>query len=239
MHKHYLDFIEKTFERYGEMTVRLVAFPVPPAPVENFIFMPDSFNPKTYEQMNVPKEFRIVFSKPSPFGPALLCYVKLKHLIGFKRGYLGIVHSTFCANVSYYKLFSRDDGLTYVDDVVLDSITDIRRSCNPNSHFTVPKAPYLTAMLQYAQAPNHTDGRVSVYSLMYSAPEDAEKVYSQCDFSDNIEIDEYVSKCVINPEVRVSKLSAGLDVWGDPYIKTLRRNAFLMEADREHLLQRR
>src|ERR1700752_4084365 len=96
------DFMEKTYELYAEKFVRLVAIPLPPAPVRGTIFLPQAFASRAYDyEFEVDDHIRVVsadFTKE--FGPALLVMIKLKDLIHYDGdGYLTVDTSTFCAQV--------------------------------------------------------------------------------------------------------------------------------------------
>lgn len=240
-----IEFMKRTWDFYGEMTVRLVCFPVPPTPVRNLICMPDSFTSRTFEMsFDRDKRFRAVAIKPSPLGPAVLAYIKLSSLVNFdeKTGFLKVPVSTCCASVSYLIMFTDDAGMSYAEDVQLDRLNMIHRSCHPGSHYAVPKAPYLTALLQYAQAPDTGDHRLwrrgdspdqRQVTIEYATPEQAEQFFQQCDFSPNGIIDRYLGTCVIDQSTTYYRIKGGLGEWARSYLRQMRHNLLLKEHERE------
>jgi hypothetical protein len=227
-------FVTETYEKYRDKTIRLVAIPVPPVPVKGVIFKPDSFSSKSYdgnhEIYETEHDEKVVSSHWTEHGPALLVYLPLKTLIKITpEGYLTVDVSTFCATISY--LTFEKHGITYAKDATLDCLSLIARSCHPGSHYTVPQAPYLTALLQFAQAPNidEDNNRERERSLEinqhYLSPWEAEMIFPTVPWDKNKEIDEFISKCVVN-DVSFFKTFGGPGQWSIPYLRTLNRNRF-------------
>jgi hypothetical protein len=199
--------------------------------------MPDSFTSKTFDHtFSRSSEFKVVTVMPSVLGPAILAYIKLGELVRYddQTGVLEVFRSTCCASVSFYPMFESEDGV-YADDVQVDSLNMMGRSCHPGSHFVAPNAPMLTALLQYAQAPSmeekYAEGRTSL--ITYMAPNQAGSLFPACDFTVNSEIDEYIGKCVIDPKVIYCKVGSGLGEWSKPYLRVMRNNLLRME-DLDH-----
>jgi hypothetical protein len=122
-------------------------------------------------------------------------------------------------------LFDRN-GLRYADKTDINNLELINRSCHPGSHMVVPMAPYLSALLQYAAAPRIGEKSLA---LRFLSPQHAEVLFSDYDFTDNIELDRYVSRCTIDPKSSFFRRNAALDKWSDWYIRRLRRNIIAME----------
>lgn len=238
-----LAYMKREWEQVSKFKIKIVSFPLPPTPVQGKIYMPSAFNSRTFEvRFDRPKQFNAVMAKPSKWGPAILVYINLDELIKFsKKGLLTVPHSTICAGVSSYPLFTGDDGLIYLTDVVLDDVRMSHRSCHPGSHYSAPKAPYLTALLQYAQAPHvKKDTRDDKRTLIeYASPEEAEKIFPACDFTSNRWIDNFLGTCAVNPKVSYFKLTSGPGSWARDYLKDLRHNILLKEHEREQKKQGR
>lgn len=240
-----IPFLRKTWDTWSDRFVRLVAFPLPPTPVGKIIYMPDAFASKVFDvkpQFSHGDDFQPVMIKPSKWGPAILAHVQLKEIIKFDKetGNLLVPRSTLCARTSFYGKTFSDSGIIFATDIVLDGVSTIARSCHPGSHYSIPGAPYLTALLQYAQAPIKGGRRHSVVStresymlLQYSTPEEAHQIYPRWNYKQNEEIDKYLSSCVVNADVSWWNLNGGVGKWAQPYLTQLRRNVFLKEHERE------
>lgn len=232
-----IEWMRKTFDKYKDRRVRLVCIPLPPTPARGKIYMPDAFLSKTYDhEFDRSAEFRVVTTMPTKLGPAILAYVKLKDLVQYDKenGSLEVSNSTCCATVHYYPMMEAEAG-EYVDEVQISSLSMMSRSCHPGSHFIVPRAPMLTALLQYAQAPSMEDefnkGRTSLVD--YMTPAEAEALFTACDFSVNTEIDKYIGRCTIDPKVLYYRVGSGLGEWSKPYLRVMRNNLLRME-DLDH-----
>ena len=232
-----IEWMKKTFDKYKDRRVRLVCIPLPPTPAHGIIYMPDAFLSKTYDhEFERSSEFRVVTTMPTKLGPAILAYVKLKDLVNYdgENGSLEVSNSTCCATVYHYPMMEAEAG-KYVDEVQISSLSMMGRSCHPGSHFIVPRAPMLTALLQYAQAPSMEDeynrGRTSL--IDYMTPIEAEALFTACDFSVNTEIDEYIGRCTIDPKVLYYRVGSGLGEWSKPYLRVMRNNLLRME-DLDH-----
>lgn len=205
---------------------------MPPTPVNGMLFMPDSFSSKVFDNNSIKtnSEFKIAMVKPTVFGPAILLYVPFGNLVEFDSttGYLNVVVATFCARVSYY-ILCKSNGIEYADQVVIDSLSTIARSCHPGSHYVVPKASYLTALLQYSQAPTYKDLDNRKLVLTYLTPQQGEALFPHCLFDTNKFVDDYVAQCVIDDQVSFYKTSGGLGEWSDGFLRRLRRN--ILEAN--------
>ena len=232
-----IEFMKQRWDIYGEMTVKVVSFPLPPTPAHGILYMPDCFMTKTFEShFERPDGFKLVHIIPSKFGPALLAYVKLNKLVDFDEstGFLTVLSSTLCASVSYLTIGRRADGVKFADAVSLNRVTFVHRSCHPGSHYAVPFAPYLTTFLQYAQAPvrDKQEGN-RVVEIEYATPEFAQTLFPHCEFSTNSAIDSFLGTCVIDPAVSFFKVSSGLGVWGKQYLRQMRHN-LVKETRDEH-----
>jgi hypothetical protein len=218
-----LDFMNRTWDQYADKTIKLICIPLPPTPAHDVIYMPDCFTSDTYDKgFNRSPGFNAVTMKPTPLGPAILAYIKLSKLIRFDSctGFLTVQVSTCCATISAYVGHRGEDGLIYADECKIDNLTMIGRSCHPGSHYVVPKAPFLTSLLQHAQAGDRE------LKIEYMHPNEGEKLFPHADWSTNRAIDEYLGKCVVAPEVSYFKARGGLGVWTRPYLRQMKINLF-------------
>lgn len=221
-------WMKKTYENYSYRRVKVVVFPTPPTPVDNTIFMPDSFSSKTFDKTDM-RKLQMISIVPTVYGPAVLSYLRLSDLLHNEKGLLDVNNATCCASVTFTVLFD-GNGLRYADRTNIDNLMLISRSCHPGSHMVVPMAPYLSALLQYAAAPHKDEkSRSSNLALTFVSPQEAGALFPGYDFSDNIELDRYVSRCTIDPKSSFFKSGAGLGKWSDWYIRRLRRNILAME----------
>lgn len=231
-----IDFMKKTWEKYKYLPVRVVAFPVPPVPVDGVIFMPDSFSSKSFDgqydvDLATNDSKRILFAKSTHLGPAILVRMQLGDLLDYDdNGLLDVKIGTFCAGVSFYIGFN-NHKFKYAEDVVVNSLRFTSRSCHPGSHYVIPKAPYLTALVQYCQAPDSkevTDPR-GLDGFIYTTPEQSELIFPNVDFDKNILADKYIANCVVSKEVSCYNVMSGLGDWSHEYLRQLRLNRLVME----------
>lgn len=221
-----LDFMKKTWDQHAGKTVKLICLPLPPTPVGDVIYMPDCFTSNTYDkEFNRSPDFNAISMHPTPLGPAILAYIKLHKLISYDQqtGFLTVNVSTCCASISAYVGVRSDSGLIYVDECKIDNLRMIGRSCHPGSHYVVPKAPFLTSLLQYAQAGDRT------LTIEYMHPSEGERVFPHVDWSTNRGLDEYLGKCVVAPRVSYFRARGGLGAWTQPYLRQMRVNLLLKE----------
>jgi hypothetical protein len=219
------DFMNRTWDEYADKTVKLICLPLPPTPVNDVIYMPDCFTSDTFDRgFNRSKGFNAVSMHPTSLGPAILAYIKLQDLISYDKntGFLTVHTSTCCATISAYIGVRRDDGLIYVDECKIDNLRMIGRSCHPGSHYVAPKAPYLTALLQYAQATEREK-----LEIEYMHPAEGEKVFPHANWDTNRAIDGYLGGCVIAPTVSFFKVRSGLGEWTRPYLRQMKINSIL------------
>lgn len=236
-------WMDRTFERYRYLRVRVISIPLPPVHVHGLIYTPDCFASKTFDKtfpINSFREFglgecRAVSMAPSQSGPAILMTLCLGDLIGYDaEGYLTVTRSSCCATVSYAVKHSLRDSrgqmFDYADFVTLDNL-NFSRSCNPGSHITVPKAPFLTSLLQYDSAPVGDGTRMFHRddNLVYLPPEQGEMLFPNWDYEVNTEIDEYLSKCAVRSGVRYKSNLSGIGEWVVPYLFRLRTNHLRLE----------
>lgn len=234
-------WLDQEFEEYQERYVRLVLFPTPPTPVHDRMFMPDCFSSKTFDiSMDRDKSFHLISMLPTRYGPAVLADVKLREIFNVSNGKITIDNATCCASITYTILLDKD-GLRYADTADIEGLRLISRSCHPGSHFVVPMAPYLSSLLHYALAPQ--DKKIADYysavemNFEYMHPDDAQSLFN-CDFSMNLSIDKFVSRCYISSTVRCTNTSGGLGRWAFPYIRKIRRNILHRGEDHEQWIIR-
>jgi hypothetical protein len=192
--------------------------------------MPDSFASKTYDhEFGHSDHFHVIACTSSKLGPAILAHVKLKNLVNYdgSSGILSVRNATCCASVEFYNLMDSKQGM-YAEMAKITNLSMMSGSCHPGSHFVIPNAPHLTALLQYAQAPEMNSNRTIL--IDYMTPDEAEKLFPTCRFDKNTGIDQYISRCVISPKVLLGKVLGGLGMWSKPYIAFLRRNFIRMEG---------
>ena len=229
-----ITWMKRTFEKYRDLTIRLVCLPLPPTPVRGVMYMPDSFSAKSFDTtFDRSNGFNAVTTTLSRLGPAVLAYIKLRNLIAFgEDGLLRVEKSTCCATVSY-NILRDTQKCEYATETVIDNLNMMSRSCHPGSHYVVPQAPYLTAFLQYAQAPENSDGAQrdgNSLEVVYMTPEEAEILYQDVNFSQNAKIDSYIRSCVIDTSISFLRTKGGLGRWSTGFLATLRRNILEMEG---------
>jgi hypothetical protein len=228
-----LDWMRRTFADWGDRTVKVICMPLPPSPVRSLIYMPDCFTSKTFDNVfDRDRQFRAVSMEATERGPAILAVVKLKDLISFDKdhGFLTIENATCCATISYY-VICEENGLTYANEVSLDSLAMPTGSCHPGSHYVIPDAPYLTAILQYAQAPEREyQGRRGGWhhnkqlEIVYAAPDEGKAIFPQHDYHCNRIVDSYVARCAVHKDVSFARIDGAIGKWAWPFLKGLRRN---------------
>ena len=224
----------KTFmiKNFPDEWVKVICFPLTPVTVRGLMFMPDSFSHIEGSLYDSTGEFKAVAARWHQYGPAIYGRVKLGQLISYNtNGVLTVDCSTCCAGVSY-KILCESDGVEYVDMVTIDRLNLIARSCHAGSHFVVPEAPHLTALLQWAQSPDNNGETTRTRSLLsspYLRPEDGKIVFPEVNFDSNKEIDKFIRMCACNDKVSCHTVAAGLQEWAIPFLRTLRQNKIQWE----------
>lgn len=218
------EWTKTTWDDWADKTVRAICFPLPPAPIgvdtRRIIYMPDSFTSKTYDFIKTVSSYEVISIVPSEYGPAVLAYVPLfafVRLVG--NGLVMANRSTFCASVSAYRKTIGKHRYAFEAD--LNDLTLRLASCNPMSHYVVPEAPHLTALLQQAQASEHD--RIE---MAYVSPFDLAigGLFPDCRFDRNREVDSYLSRCVLNQSIPLRCGSTGVLPWARPYVRRMRQN---------------
>lgn len=238
-----LEWMKRTFSDYGSLSVKVLCMPLPPSPVRNLIYMPDCFTSKTFDrEFDRSEQFRAVAMEATDLGPAVLAVIKLKDLIGFNSdGYLTVRNATCCATISY-SVLCEEGGLKYAYDVQLDSLAMPTGSCHPGSHYTVPDAPFLTSLLQYAQAPFKPDEEPAIkwdFRTVYASPDEGKAIFSNWDFHCNKIVDSYVARCAVQKDVSFIKIDRAIGKWAWPFLKELRMNSVsIKEASYERWFER-
>lgn len=232
------EWMDQTWKKYRDLTVRLVSIPLPPLHVKGLIYRPDCFASKTFDKvftLSHERVYRAASVTPSPYGPAVLLSLSLGELIGHDdEGYLTVVRSSCCATVSYAVKHNLRDGKgqiwDYADAVTLDNI-NFTRSCNPGSHISVPRAPFLSALLQFDSAPDggRTYGHDTLGSFHFLAPSEAEILFPGWDFRVNEYVDTWLGMCAAKKGVKFKNEMAGLGEWSVPYLRQLRTNYLRMQ----------
>jgi len=222
----------RQFDDYADKTVKLIAFPLPPTRVGRLSYMPDSFASSVPDFRQQTEDFKVISVKMTAHGPALLSYTKLNFLIGFKNSLLVVHRATCCASVSL-NIWSNNGAVDFANLTTLDRVNPIARSCHPGSHFVVPHAPFLTSLLQYAQAPSapkdlfytpdKVDEHIDDLFMEYLSPYGAEALFEHCDFLTNRGVDKFVANCAISSKVEPFR-AIGLGQWGVPLLAKMRRN---------------
>ena len=243
-----LDYMKATWEEWSYRRVRIVAIPLPPIAIKGLIYSPDCFQSDTFDNTYDCKDnirgrdttcYRSIDIVPSKIGPAILISIRLKDLVGFdaRLGTLNVQRDAICASVTYQTKYDLATGkdiperkLDYAYAVKLEAL-NFQRSCNPGSHLVVPNAPYTSAILQYAASPQATENENSkiIKDLHFVSPDEARALFPEFDFSANIEIDQYIATCAVQPEVKYYHRSTGVGPWVVPYLQKLRLNRISME----------
>lgn len=248
--------IAELFDEYSDKTVKIVVVPLPPTPTNtpHLIYMPDCFTSDILDYgFDRTEQLHVVTGIITKLGPAFLAFVKLGDLVTFGKDNYGqfilkVLRSACCATVSLVEF--EGEKTTFATMAKLDKLSFIARSCHPGSHVVIPQAPFLTSFLQYAQAPsiNVKEFRnkniyasyddVSVEEdeqvlLPYMTPEEAEILFPSCDFSGNMLVDNFISKCAIDMNVSFSMVRGGLGRWSMPCLWKMRRNLIGESHDRQ------
>ena len=230
-----LEFMQKYYERYAHNKVKVVAFPLPPCRVNNIIFMPDCYSSNSLDMIfnREEDEFTPISIKHTALGPALLLHTRLSKLISFdeKTGLIRTSGATLCASVSYLT-FGKDKGLKYVEEATLDSFMMIGKSCHPGSHFVIPRAPFLTSLVQISQSRTVEDNEKA--SMIYTHPHDPiiSEIFPKTDFSCNLDIDNFIGHCAVDIDTRGGG-KTNLGDWGLVYLKSLRWNQIRMKESKD------
>jgi hypothetical protein len=235
----------KDWEYASELYVRLVAIPVPPTTVQGIIFDPESYSSKVIDTWKSGEEMvsgmKMVTSFFDPqLGPVFLVSTKLRHLLTMHDGAklepssrFGIEAATFCGSVSFWNVDLEGD--TYADGVQLDRVQTVGSSCHPGSHYSIPRAPYLTALLQFNQGATVDPGNrgaetaekrsMALDGFEYLDPDSAELLFPTVSWECNRIADDFVSKLPF--QVWPAQIIGGPGAWVYPYLTQLRRNKFL------------
>lgn len=223
----------KQFDDYSDRTVKLIAFPLPPTRVHGLSYMPDSFASSVPDFRQESDEFKVISVRMTAHGPALLSYTKLSFLIGFKGPLLVVHRAACCASVSLNIWKGKDAKVDFANLATVDRVNPIARSCHPGSHFVIPHAPFLTSLLQYAQAPSapkdlfytpdKVDEHIDDLFMEYLSPFGVEALFEHCDFMTNRMVDRFVANCAISSKVEPYR-AIGLGQWGVPLLAKMRRN---------------
>ena len=222
------------FDSAQELPVKLIAIPLPPTPVGDLLFLPNAFASKTYDRKFTFNErtFNLITMDFHPqLGIVLLLTTKLGNLINWKDRFLNVKVSTFCAAVSFYKRES-ENSLYWADEVVLDELNAIGRSCHPGSHYIIPRSPSLTALLQFAQAPDISDsdddclGR-QLFNFTYLSPIEGERLFPTANWNRNEVVEEYIKQCPA--DVSIFRTVGGPGQWAKLVLRQLSLNKFQFE----------
>lgn len=224
-----LEEVKKLYNNIIDRIIYFVAIPVPPIPVNDIVFHTNSYDSKTYDLTNISvnKEINIILRRFSlSLGPIFLCSIKANRLINIDgtQGFIIPRVSTFCANISYYQ--KTINNITHARDATINGLSIISASCHPGSHYIIPRAPYLTALLQYNQIQRHYDYEESRFT--YLKPEEGEILFPKFNFEHNHIVDSEISKMTIDPEKNVynTNLNMGLGNWAFSYLKKLVLNNY-------------
>jgi hypothetical protein len=227
----YSDWNNKFMDVYGNQYVKAVAVPLPPIRASNSnIFMPDSFSSKEYDPVNFTNKNEIIYAGKqfTEWGPIFLVFIEFKQLIYKQTNCkeLMINKSAFCANVSYYNLLQSED-CNYAWQTSINELNLINRSCHGGSHICVPKAPFLTSILQLEQSSERTK---DIEDFSYMMPQEGEKYFDYVDYTKNVEIDNMLSKCVFDDDLYYYKRKSNcvLDSWVVPFLEILRFNPLII-----------
>lgn len=223
---------ETMLDNHGGRSVKFVSLPLPPCPAHNKIYMPDAFTSKSFDGIPTftsdSNELHVLRCKRTEFGPAILAITKLSDLIHFDGHYIHAHKNAICATVSY-RNFVTENQIDIVDDVSLERISFGGGSCHPGSHLVVPKAPHLTALMQWQKAPRNNEYQELSEVITYMDPLMCEMEFEGVDFSENEKIDALISHCIVEPSVSAYNVIGGLGEWAAPILKSLRNNALRKE----------
>lgn len=204
------------YERLADKVCRVVIYPLPPCPVSGLIYHPKGFHPKTLESgYDRPDCMKIIATKFTKYGPAILIDTKFRELIDYHNGVISC-GTGVCATSSSYI----EDDVAY--DSILDRIVVINRSCHPGSHITVPNAPYLTTLLHHSSVSRIGESRGG--SIEYTDPSSAENDFPGVSFN-NRKFDKLISHAYADANYYANE--SGIGPWAIPYIKKMTLNGKL------------
>lgn len=217
-----MDF-KRAFDRVAYTRIRFVAVPTPPSLDRcGMILMPDSFTSDTFDgHFDRSDTFRLLFVRPSEIGPLILMSAYLKDLISVQDdGVVSVRFAAFCASISFYE--DTIGGKKYGLDVKINKLNSMGASCHPGSHIAIPRAPFLTAVLQHYQAKSFGHDAIE-----YLDPTNAELLFPEVDFSKNGDADDLISVCHYKPYSKSQHPwdRAGIGMWTAEYLRVLRNNA--------------
>ena len=179
----------------------VVAFPVPPnPPVYGVVYPVNGWESNTIDRaIDVFKnrlDHYVLLGRMTSWGPTFLMSYRLDQLFD-KECSEGISLQTYCATTSYATFESKTSKLVIADRAMLEGFREISRSCHPGSHLSAPRAPHLTAFMQLGNT--HTD------RFKLAAPDDAEKMFPEVDFTVNAEAERIFKYLAVARETGVNR----------------------------------
>jgi len=204
-----IERVIELWEKYKGRKVRVIAFPVTPTPIGDLVYKPDCFMSRVFDHQALDNE-EIVGSAPTRNGPAFLAYLSLSSLMDINDtdledngGVLEIHNGAYCARTSYYNLRTLSVDLNgkvctvygdtqFATEADIHGLSMISRSCNAGSHFIIPQAPFLTALVHLRQGMELDNG------LEYLTSKECENLFPQVDFSKNLVVDNYVKNTTVH-----------------------------------------
>lgn len=236
-----IEWMLRTYQPYENLSLWVVAMPLPPLQVRGLIYMPDCYASRAFDAEPAVDmagvEHRVITIAPSSWGPAILMRVQFKKLISYSSDGLLSTHANSCCATVCYRIKHNvrvgPPGLEKKMDVAADVTIDhvnFSSSCNPGSHIVVPQSPFLTALLQYAKAPQEEIAWQGLSTRVpYLDPWEVMNIFPMIDTTTNRHVDQYVGQCAIDQKIHRHSSLASLGEWSVPYLRQMRINQILME----------
>jgi hypothetical protein len=233
--------MQKIWPIWADFDVKLLVVALPPTnDGRGNIYEPDSFASSVLDvKFDHSLAFDVLGCRISPiYGPVVTAQCKLERL--FSIDGLGNLHpktNAVCASINAVNLIEAN-GVTYADKVTIKGF-NFGGSCHPSSHYVVPEAPHISALLQYQKAPklNHYTGSGSSWDatnlddlakkmiIDFMTPDEGQDLFPFENWGLNGAIDSLVKRLPCEATTSFYNTLGGLREWAAEPLKMMRRNA--------------
>lgn len=233
--------MQKIWPIWADFDVKLLVVALPPTnDGRGNIYEPDSFASNVLDaKFDHNLDFDILGCKVSPiYGPVVVAQCKLERL--FSVNYLGHLHAdsnAVCASINAVNLIETN-GVTYADKVTIKRF-NFGGSCHPSSHYVVPEAPHISALLQYKKAPKLEqlsnsnkvcelqclDDLAKKMIIDFMTPDEGQDLFPFENWGLNGAIDSLVKRLPCEATTSFYNTLGGLREWAAEPLKMMRRNA--------------
>lgn len=185
-----LDVLKLLDPEWKSRTVDTVTFPAPPVLAKGVMYAEDCWASSTLERGEGIFRTRGRQCLGSVFtnrGPAFLVRYSLEDLFEEDRRddrRMIIPESIYCATISFSTLLESPKVL-YANNAILEGVMSIGHSCHPGSHTAVPRAPWLTLILELERAESSR-----VKDFVFADHDVSERYFPTHDFSSNDNLDQ-------------------------------------------------